>query len=552
MRSPRRRPTAREEAEQALAAVLADEASRASAQTDHAVAARLFGRAAALAPDRRTRQRWLLDSGVSAMLLGDAAAERLLAEAASGPDVDVRALARGHLATQAAYSGRAPAVHRAPQLPDDPVEAVALRATRWFVVWEGDAFTRDIDALVAGEGVPSSHHHACALVAVRDALDGRESAAATDALVAGFLADPDARRATPVGVCLLVLRRPLAAAEVLACALPIARAHGDLPSVAWVLSTQAWACAATGELNAAVDVGEAALALGGPAVGPFLEGITHAQLALAHALLGDDARSTRHATAAHDDVPEGLGTHIAWGFAVHARGLLDLGHGRYAQAARHLHELRQRAAAAGPLALLVHQAGFDLVEARWGAGDAAGAREGAAAAAQEAAERPLLAAQAASCAAVVADDSAVEEAASRACELLAAVPDPVTAARVDLLLGERLRRARRPADARVPLRRSYEAFATRSMTPWAERAARELAAAGAPVEPGHDRLAALTAQERAVAHLLARGATTAEAATALAISPRTVETHLTRVYRKLGVNRRAALAVALRASDGQA
>ena len=56
----------------------------------------------------------------------------------------------------------------------------------------------------------------------------------------------------------------------------------------------------------------------------------------------------------------------------------------------------------------------------------------------------------------------------------------------------------------------------------------------------------LTGRERQVAELAADGAKSREIANKLFLSPRTVENHLQRVYTKLGVNGRNALAPALR------
>ena len=76
---------------------------------------------------------------------------------------------------------------------------------------------------------------------------------------------------------------------------------------------------------------------------------------------------------------------------------------------------------------------------------------------------------------------------------------------------------------------------------WAERAERELAAAGysrrSPAE--QSPWADLTAAETRVAKVILEGATYDEAASALFVSPRTIETHLRQIYRKVGVRSRS-------------
>jgi DNA-binding NarL/FixJ family response regulator len=82
--------------------------------------------------------------------------------------------------------------------------------------------------------------------------------------------------------------------------------------------------------------------------------------------------------------------------------------------------------------------------------------------------------------------------------------------------------------------------------PWAERARRELEAT-ARRRTGAGDPDALTQRERQVAIMMADGATVREAANRLFITAKTVEAHLSRVYRKLGVHNRAQLVRALTA-----
>ena len=83
--------------------------------------------------------------------------------------------------------------------------------------------------------------------------------------------------------------------------------------------------------------------------------------------------------------------------------------------------------------------------------------------------------------------------------------------------------------------------------PWAERARAELHAAGAARSPGGS--VTLSPQERRVAERAGTGQTTKEIAAALSLAPRTIDSHLHRVFRKLGITRRSALTNALRECD---
>jgi DNA-binding NarL/FixJ family response regulator len=119
---------------------------------------------------------------------------------------------------------------------------------------------------------------------------------------------------------------------------------------------------------------------------------------------------------------------------------------------------------------------------------------------------------------------------------------PFERARTQLCYGERLRRLRRRADARRHLHEALETFTRLGAQPWAERTRSELRATGSTVRRSTDALPKLTPQELQVALVVARGATNHEAATTLFLSQKTIEYHLSNIYRKTQIRSRAELA----------
>ncbi len=112
-------------------------------------------------------------------------------------------------------------------------------------------------------------------------------------------------------------------------------------------------------------------------------------------------------------------------------------------------------------------------------------------------------------------------------------------ARTLLAAGRAARRARRRGDAREHLLAARAMFETMGASAWVGRCDDEINRLGGRREaPANE----LTASERRVAEQAAAGQTNSEIAIALFVSVRTVESHLSRVYRKLGVRSRAALA----------
>ena len=122
---------------------------------------------------------------------------------------------------------------------------------------------------------------------------------------------------------------------------------------------------------------------------------------------------------------------------------------------------------------------------------------------------------------------------------------PFERARTLLAEAEALRRLRRPAVARAAARDAHALFVGLGARPWIARAEAELRGRrGSPAAAGGSRdglVGALTAQEFQVARVVAEGRTNDEAAAALFVSRKTVENHLTRVYRKLGMRSRSDL-----------
>jgi DNA-binding CsgD family transcriptional regulator len=238
------------------------------------------------------------------------------------------------------------------------------------------------------------------------------------------------------------------------------------------------------------------------------------------------------------------GINAAVAFAASALGLLELGRGRNDEAIVHLERVLLRTEEHGLRETSVVQWTPDLIEAYVRAGrstDAEAVLERFELTARETGRTWALA-TAARCRGLLSAD-AFEEHFLRALELHDLTPTPFERARTELCLGEQLRRNRQRVEARPRLAAALETFERLGAEPWAQRARAELAATGETLrrrEPFAQE--ELTPQELQVALIVARGATNKEAGAALFLSPKTIETHLGRVYRKLNVRSRTELA----------
>ena len=122
------------------------------------------------------------------------------------------------------------------------------------------------------------------------------------------------------------------------------------------------------------------------------------------------------------------------------------------------------------------------------------------------------------------------------------LPQPFELARSLLAMGIVLRRSKQKRRARESLGRSLSIFEELGASLWVERSRAEIGRIGGRAPSPLD----LTPTEERVVELVAEGQTNREVAASLFLSVKTVETNLTRIYRKLGVTSRRELARRIR------
>ena len=237
---------------------------------------------------------------------------------------------------------------------------------------------------------------------------------------------------------------------------------------------------------------------------------------------------------------------VEW-FAVHSRTLNYIGQNQYEAAYREATVYNEPGTIASHIPHAMWTS-FDLVEAALKTDRRAQAR--AHASAMRETDLPALSTRlallTAGAGAMVADDDEFVAAFDAAL----ALPDnprwPFDLARVRLAYGERLRRARATAEARVQLSAAAEIFGRLGAQPWLERAGNELRATGIS-KPRRSATTSpvLTPQQREIAELAGSGLTNKQIGERLFLSHRTVGAHLYQIYPKLGITSRAALRDAL-------
>ena len=324
-----------------------------------------------------------------------------------------------------------------------------------------------------------------------------------------------------------------------ASAQPGLRAQGRLAFLARALGVQAWSSVRLGDLGTALAAAEEGQRLAIETSQPYIHGLTLATQAEIAALRGDYPRCEELAAQA-ERIGLSAGARPVLATVQLARGIAALGEGRHADAFANLMRLNDPADPAYQMALRCYMIA-ELTEAavrcdQLGVvGELVQEFEMYAAASPS----PALHSGLRHARAVLASDNEAEK-------LFRAALDvetwPLERGRTQLAYGEWLRRQRRASDSRPQLRSARETFEALGVTAWAERARRELRAAGEASPDQHpDAFAELTPHELNIARLAAEGLTNREIGQQLYLSHRTVSTHLHRIFPKLGVSSRTEL-----------
>ncbi len=402
-------------------------------------------------------------------------------------------------------------------------------------------FGRDQELGVLDDLVDRAHEGGGALVLRGEAGIGRSSrlAAASHHGATRLLGSA----ALVLGAFDLAAGFPAAAAAGL-------RAQGRLGHLARVLVLHAWAATHLADWNVALPAAEEAGRLAAETGEPLWAAGAQVVKAVLAAVRGDQEVADALAAAAEQAVPP-IGASFMLAIVQLARGLSALGGGRHAEGYQHLRRMFDPADPAYHPVIRCWAIG-ELAEAAVHSGHAAAARalleELEPLAAQTPSPwfhvgmryaRPLLA------------DDQDAEARFQAALSADLTRWPLARARLLLAYGAWLRRQRRVAESRAPLRAAREAFDGLGALPWGERARQELRAAGET--SSHRRTPQawdqLTSQELQIAQMAAGGLSNREIGQQLYLSHRTFGSYLYRVFPKLGITSRSQLRAALDSRD---
>ena len=318
------------------------------------------------------------------------------------------------------------------------------------------------------------------------------------------------------------------------------REQGGLWLLPQVRAQQAWNAVYTGELDIALAAAEESVILSRQTRQPLWEATAHTAQAMVATIRGDDELAESFLTEA-EAIALPLGVRALLSDVQFVRALMALGDGRYDEAFEHL----QRT-------LDPHDPAHHHYRSAWYIGEyveAAVRSEHIDEACEQLARSEELASTSPSprqLAGLLYARPLLANDESAPAHFQAALAENVTQrplcrARLLLEYGTWLRRHRKIAQARMPLRTALHAFVALGAVPWAERARQELRAARETRRHQPEAWAELTEQEQQIAHLAAEGLSNREIAQRLYISHRTVGAHLYHIFPKLEVASRAQL-----------
>lgn len=552
--------------DETLAAALEQSAYDAVARGAPGTAFHALRRAAALTPDPARSTARTLSAGHLALLAGHPQSALALASAVPpAPDDATHAdtqLLVGAATAQAGRPAEAYALLKAEAdriAPADPGRAAGL-LTQAMITLMGSGPVDLIATDAARARVlspPDADLVPTVMEASARAVAGEHDAARRvlherlDELRALDPAGPGHQVIALAGMCLHWMEEQDQAVGLIAPAVQTLRERGAVTPLAFPLVVLASVCCRRGDFRGAREFAQEAAALGEETIGDFLQALTLNTRAFVAAYLGEDDICTGHALQARA-LCERLGIYSHRAVSEQTLGMLALSKGELPAAIEHLERGREHRLRYG-----AHDPGYmfnesDLTEAYARAGRLQDAARmlGELRAGAERTGGAWAAAAVARYAALLGPGEDIDAHLATAMAAHERVDFIFEEARTQLIFGERLRRARRRADARTLLARAAATFRAQGAWRWADRAAAELVAAGggaadprgAGANGGADLVPELTAREREVCGLVAAGATNVEVAASLFLSPRTVEHHLSRIYRKLGVRSRSELA----------
>jgi DNA-binding CsgD family transcriptional regulator len=320
-----------------------------------------------------------------------------------------------------------------------------------------------------------------------------------------------------------------------------ARETGAVGSLAPLLAASAWQGLHASRFNETYADASESVSLAEEFDQPVTAVQSLGVLTWVSALRGDESRCREYGDETQRRAAE-FGYKLYGLLASLCFGLLDLGCGRVEQAIGEIEAVARHADERGLYVPGVSPQ-LELAEANVRGGRGADAEAILATFdASQLATVPLFRAQAERCRGLLAEADRFETHFATALDLHTQAQSPFALARTQLCYGERLRRAGRRVGAREQLRAALETFDRIGATPWSERVGTELRASGETLRRRESHEAEeLTPQELQIALQVAEGKTNKEVGAALFLSHKTIEFHLSRIYRKLDIHSRAEL-----------